>query len=140
MKPLNYIAFASAAGFAAMASSPAHADETARGSFQVSAVVPAYCEINADALYLDGADGHQVGNVFEACNTPDGFQVVASYRALEVAERVVVNYAGSVRQLGQAGYTTIANRSGAKLGNRVVSVDYSSLAAPVSISLAITYL
>lgn len=136
----NKLLLASAAGIAAMASSPALADETARGSFQVRAVVPAYCEINADTLYLDGTDGRTVGNVFEACNTPDGFQVVASYRALEATERVVVNYAGSVRQLTSAGYTTVANRSGAKLGNRVVSVDYASLTAPVSISLAITYL
>jgi hypothetical protein len=121
-------------------SAAAHADETGKGSFAVTAVVPAYCEINSDAFFLDGANGHQTGSVFEACNTPDGFQVAASYRELSPTEHIVFSYAGSSRVLNASGWTSIANRTGARLGTRFLGVDYSSLEAPVAINLSVTYL
>lgn len=115
------------------------AQETAKGSFAVRVVVPSYCEINSDPLVLTGGMGVETGSVMEVCNSPDGFQVVASYRELTPSENVQLNYAGFTRQLNQAGWTPVVNRMGAKFGIRPVRVQYAGLESPLSIDLTITY-
>ena len=118
---------------------PALADDTAHGSFDVRAVVPVYCEINSDAIVLQGSEGYQVGSVMEICNAPDGFQVAASYRELTQAEQVNLNYAGVSRRLSRSGWTPVTNRMGAKFGLRPIGVQYAALEAPLAINLTITY-
>ncbi len=118
---------------------PAAAAETAKGSFAVRAVVPAYCEISSDPVQLSEGSGFQSGSVMELCNSADGFQVVASYRELAPSEQVRFSYAGLSRQLNASGWTPVANRVGAKFGMRPIGVQYSALQSPLAINLTITY-
>lgn len=115
------------------------AQETGKGSFAVRVVVPSYCEINSDPVVLTGGSGFQTGSVMEMCNSPDGFQVVASYRELTPGENVQLNYAGYTRQLNPTGWTPVVNRIGAKFGVRPIGVQYAALEAPLAINLTITY-
>ena len=119
----------------AAASSAAHAQ-----SFGVSAIVPAYCEIDPSVLVADPDDGAASGTVFESCNTQEGFQVVAQHRLLEPNERVAFSYAGETTVLQPQGSSVVANRNGAKLGSRPIGIQYSGLVAPLSIALSITTL
>jgi len=123
-------------GFSAMPAAALAQDNA--GSFQVSATVPEYCEINATEILTADGDGMVTGSVFESCNTQEGFQVVASHRPLEGNEWVAFNYAGNVRYLKSSGWSEVANRSGAKYGERPISVSYTSLAAPLAINLTVT--
>lgn len=124
------------AGLAA-GSTPALAQEGS-GSFGVSVQVAEFCEINAPQILAADGDGMVGGSVFESCNTQDGFQVVASHRPLESNEWVAFSYAGNVRYLNRSGWSEVANRSGAKYGERQVSVRYTSLTAPLAINLTVT--
>lgn len=110
----------------------------AESSFQVSASVPAYCDINASPLLAGKGDGLVTGSVFESCNTQGGFQIVASHRPLEANEWVMFDYAGNVRNLSASGWSEVASRAGAKYGMRPVGVRYTSLVAPLSINLTVT--
>jgi hypothetical protein len=121
----------------AAASAPALAQEGA-GSFGVNVQVPEYCEINAPQILTADGDGMVAGSIFESCNTQEGFQVVASHRPLENNEWVAFSYAGNVRYLSRDGWSEVANRSGAKYGERQVSVSYTSLTAPLAINLTVT--
>jgi len=112
--------------------------EDASGSFQVSVHVAEYCEINAPQILTAEGDGMVTGAVFESCNTQDGFQVVASHRPLGANEWVAFKYAGNVRYLQSSGWSEIANRGGAKHGERPISVSYTSLTAPLAINLTVT--
>jgi hypothetical protein len=117
--------------------SPVLAEDTS-GSLQVSAYVPEYCEVNAPQILAAEGDGMVTGAVFESCNTQDGFQVVASHRPLAANEWVAFNYAGNVRYLQSSGWSEVANRGGAKHGERPISVSYTSLSAPLAINLTVT--
>jgi len=134
MKMLAKVALV--AGFSAI-SSPALAQDGS-GSFEVNVRVPEYCEINAPQILTTDGDGMVTGSVFESCNTQDGFQVVASHRPLQGNEWVAFNYAGNVRYLKQSGWSEVANRAGAKYGERPIAVSYTSLAAPLAINLTVT--
>jgi uncharacterized membrane protein len=112
--------------------------QDATGSFGVTVNVAEYCEINAPQILTAQGDGMVTGSVFESCNMQDGFQVVASHRPLEASEWVAFNYAGNVRYLKSSGWSEVANRSGAKYGERPISVSYTSLTAPLAINLTIT--
>jgi hypothetical protein len=131
--------FAQVALAAAFAAIPASAlAQDSAGSFEVSVHVPEYCEINAPPILTFEGDGMATGSVFESCNTQDGFQVVASHRPLELNEWVAFNYAGNVRYLKSSGWSEVANRSGAKYGERPISVSYTSLSTPLAINLTVT--
>ena len=134
MRKLGLAAFVT--GLSAMPV-PAFAQDNS-GSFQVSVSVPEYCEINAPQILTADGDGMVTGSVFESCNTQEGFQVVATHRPLEANEWVAFNYAGNVRYLKPSGWSEVANRSGAKYGERPISVSYTSLAAPLAINLTVT--
>ena len=121
----------------AASTTPALAQEGA-GSFEVNVRVPEYCEINAPQVLVADGDGMVAGSVFESCNTQDGFQVVASHRPLESTEWVAFSYAGNTRYLSRTGWSEVANRSGAKYGERQISVRYTSLTAPLAINLTVT--
>ena len=108
------------------------------GSFAVSVRVPEYCEVNAPQILTAEGDGIVTGAVFESCNSQDGFQVVASHRPLAANEWVAFNYAGNIRYLRQNGWSEVANRAGAKFGERPISVSYTSLSAPLAINLTVT--
>lgn len=107
-------------------------------SFEVTARVAAYCEISASPILTEEGDGMMTGSVFEACNTQDGFQVVASHRPLERNEWVAFGYAGKVQYLDASGWSEVANRGGAQYGARPVSVRYTSLSSPLAINLTVT--
>lgn len=107
-------------------------------SFQVSARVPEYCEVNASPIVAQEGDGVADGTVFESCNTQQGFQVVASHRPLESGETVAFSYAGQTSYLQREGWSQVANRAGARYGVRPIQVRYSGLTTPVAINLTIT--
>jgi hypothetical protein len=134
MRKLAVAAFVT--GFSAVPP-PALAQDNS-GSFQVSVSVPEYCEITASEILAPEGDGITTGSVFESCNTQDGFQVVATHRPLEANEWVAFNYAGDVRYLKPSGWSEVANRSGARYGERPISVSYASLSAPLAINLTVT--
>lgn len=126
-----------AAGFATLPAS-ALAQQPASQSFRVTVRVPEYCEINASPILAQAGTGFAAGTVFESCNMQDGFQVVASHRQLDSGEQVAFNYAGELSYLRADGWSQVANRTGAKHGQRPIAVQYTNLAAPLSIGLTIT--
>lgn len=127
---------ASLLGISVLDADPLHA----AANFGVTANVPGYCEINASSLVAGAGDGVIGGTVFESCNLPDGFQVVAQHRALEANENVFIGYAGEAGYLRADGWSHVATRTGAKLGVRPISVQYRGLVAPLTIALTITML
>lgn len=112
--------------------------QTQSGSFQVSVHVPEVCEITASEVFAGSGDGVVTGSVFESCNTQAGFQIVASHRPLERSERATFTYANDVHALQANGWSLVANRIGAQYGVRPISLQHSSLSAPIAVSLTIT--
>jgi hypothetical protein len=137
MRTARYILIAAGGictfGSAALASAPASQ------GFRIQVQIPEYCEISASPILVSEENGLAVGSVFESCNIQEGFQVLASYRELLTTEAVAFTYAGHRTTLNKAGASQVANRVGAKFGNRPIAVQYQGLSSPLAINLTITY-
>ena len=121
-------------------SGAAFAGEGNSRSLGVSAKVNDSCQINASAIVAGAGDGTTSGTVSEACNSTNGFQIFASYRELAPNEDILLRFAGDTKLLNRNGWSHVANRTGAKLGVRPVSVQYRGLRMPLTINLTITQL
>lgn len=131
---------ATACALATLTAAPsvALAEPNGSQSIRVSARVSAHCEINVAPILAPSGAGVVNASVFESCNSQDGFQVAASYRALAPGEAVQVSYAGQTTTLHQDGWSEVANRTGATYGARPLDIQYRGLATPLAINLTVT--
>lgn len=127
-----------AAGLSLSLPSVVAAQAPASDGARVQLRVPEYCEISASPILIEETQGRTSGSIFESCNVQEGFQVVATHRELRLEESVAVNYDGIPAQLSRSGTSLVANRIGAKFGNRLLAFDYRRLEAPLIINLTIT--
>ena len=121
------------AGTLALPSAAAAAGPTA--GYRLVARVPVACWVRPETGPVSSATGQ--GRVIEACNSPGGFAVHASYRELGADESALFRYGDREIQLPRTGQVLLRRSSIA----RIRSVDYrfekETLKAPVVMVLTI---
>ncbi len=120
-----------------LASSPALASMNASGGAQITARVPAICDISANNFILTES-GLISGSVQEFCNTSTAYQVFASHRPLAMSEIATVRYGARVTSLDDSGLATVAFRYGQRLENVPVEIDAQSLSAPLAVAFTLS--
>ena len=105
------------------------------GVYRVRATVPVACWVRSSGTVLAGSG--LGGSVVEACNSPGGFTVSASYRRLTESESAQMLYGGRRLDLAKSG-EQVLNRSNMAT---IRTVDYRfeevSLDAPLVLLLTI---
>ena len=103
--------------------------------YNLIARVPVACWVKPESGPVNSETGR--GRVIEACNSPGGFAVHASYRALDSDEGALFRYGDRAIELPRSGSVLLRRSSIA----RIRSVDYSferkTLNAPVVMVLTI---
>lgn len=114
---------------------PAAAAAGPSAGYRLVARVPVACWVRPEGGPVSSETGS--GRVVEACNSPGGFAVHASYRTLEGDEDALFRYGDRQIQLPHSG-NVLLRRSGIA---QIRSVDYrfekSALKAPVVMVLTI---
>ena len=114
---------------------PAAAAAGPNAGYRLVARVPVSCWVRPEGGPVNSETG--AGRVVEACNSPGGFAVHASYRTLEGDEDALFHYADRQIQLPHSG-NVLLRRSGIA---QIRSVDYrfekSTLKSPVVMVLTI---
>ena len=116
-----------------IASTPAMAAVGASGSAEITAHVPAVCDISAQDFILNES-GLVSGFVQEFCNTSTGYQVFASHRPLSFSETATVRYGSQITSLDSTGLSAVAFRSGQRLEYVPVEIDAKDLETPLAVA------
>lgn len=116
--------------------SAAHAAESQAGStYRLTATVPVACWVRPASTVLAGSG--LTGSVVEACNSPGGFTVSASYRVLEDDETASLNYGGKLISLAKSGQQQLRRSNMATIRAVDYQFDNVELSAPLVLSLMI---
>ncbi len=110
-------------------------DGPASGSYRLRATVPVACWVEPAGTVL--ASAGQSGSVVEACNSPGGFTVSASYRPLETAETARLLYGGQMIDLSSSGQQLLRRSNMATIRTVDYRFDEVQLSAPLVLTLTI---
>ncbi len=117
---------------------PAHAASNDTSGFSIAVTVPIICDLEATDFIVDQTQNTVTGSVHEYCNSARGFHVLASHRPLQTGEQVDLNYGGVVSELAAGGFSSVAFRSGARIGNVPITIRANNVEAPLALSFAVT--
>lgn len=135
MKLSTLIAASVALGLLVGSTSASAADAQAGTTYRLRATVPVACWVRPQGSVLAGAGLR--GAVIEACNSPGGFTVSASYRPLKDSERAFMTYGDRIIDLSRTGEQMLRRSNMATIR----TVDYSfgqiDLDEPLILSLTI---
>jgi hypothetical protein len=120
-----------------IASTPALAAAGATGGAQITAHVPAVCDISAQDFVLTES-GLVSGLVQEFCNTNTGYQVFASHRPLSFSETATVRYGSQITSLDATGLASVAFRSGQRFEYVPVEIDAKDLITPLAVAFTLS--
>lgn len=105
------------------------------GVYQLRATVPVACWVRpAGTVFAGPGLG---GSVVEACNSPGGFTVSASYRSLGGAEKAKLRYADRLIDLSKSGQQELRRSSMATIRTVSYQFDEVELDEPLVLSLTI---
>jgi len=131
--------FALAVGSALTLLSVAAAAQAAEGqagsTYRLTATVPVACWVRPAGTVLAGSG--RTGSVVEACNSPGGFTVSASYRPLSATESASLNYGGRLISLAKSGEQELRRSNMATIRTVDYQFDEVELDEPLVLSLMI---
>lgn len=107
----------------------------ASGTYRLRATVPVACWVRPSSTVLAGAG--LAGSVVEACNSPGGFTVSASYRPLKSNETASLNYGGRLISLTPSGEQELRRSSMATIRTVDYRFEEVELDEPLILSLVI---
>lgn len=114
----------------------AQAGENQAGStYRLTATVPVACWVRPAGTVLAGSG--LTGSVVEACNSPGGFTVSASYRPLKDDETASLNYGGRLISLAKSGEQQLRRSNMATIRTVDYQFDNVELSEPLVLSLMI---
>jgi hypothetical protein len=113
----------------------AHAGPQASGTYQLRAHVPVACWVRPVSPLL--AENGRVGQVVEACNSPGGFTVSASYRPLSSTETASFNYGSRQFKLNANGNQELRRSNMATINTVDYRFEDVTLDQPLVLSLTI---
>ncbi|MBA3939745.1 MAG: hypothetical protein C0520_00885 [Sphingopyxis sp.] len=135
---MNRIVLGACALTAATLPATAMAAPAESNGFGISLTVPVVCDLDARDFVVDAVQNSISGYVEEFCNSARGFQVLASHRPLGDSEVVELDYGGDYAQLERAGISSVAFRSGPRLGTVPVRIQAAGLESQLAVSFSIT--
>ncbi len=132
---LKRLAFAGAMVSALATSQAALAGPQAGGSYRLRATVPVACWVRpASPMHVHAG---QTGSVVEACNSPGGFTISASYRALASTEKARLSYGDITLDLARSGQQVLRRSSMATIRTVDYRFEDVSLDGPLILALTI---
>jgi hypothetical protein len=111
------------------------ADGQAGGTYRLSATVPVACWVRPAGTVLAGAG--LSGAVVEACNSPGGFTVSATYRPLKSTEAASLTYGDRVISLAKSGEQELRRSNMATIRTVDYRFEEVDLEEPLVLSLVI---
>lgn len=107
----------------------------ASGTYRLRATVPVACWVRPSSTVL--ASAGLAGSVVEACNSPGGFTVSASYRPLKSNETASLNYGGRLINLTPSGEQELRRSNMATIRTVDYRFEEVELDEPLILSLVI---
>lgn len=107
----------------------------ASGTYRLRATVPVACWVRPSSTVL--ASAGRTGSVVEACNSPGGFTVSASYRPLKSNETASLNYGGRLINLTPSGEQELRRSNMATIRTVDYRFEEVELDEPLILSLVI---
>lgn len=107
----------------------------ASGTYRLRATVPVACWVRPSSTVL--ASAGLTGSVVEACNSPGGFTVSASYRPLKSNETASLNYGGRLINLTPSGEQELRRSNMATIRTVDYRFEQVELDEPLILSLVI---
>lgn len=107
----------------------------ASGTYRIRARVPVACWVRPDATVLASNGGS--GSVVEACNSPGGFTVSATYRTLKTSERANLFYGDRQFELSPTGGQVLRRSSMATIKRIAYRFGEVTLDEPLVLALTI---
>jgi hypothetical protein len=114
----------------------AHADGLAGGTYRLVARVPVACWVRSQDVPAAG-QAMPSGSVVEACNSPGGFLVSASYRTLGSDEHATLRYGERVIGLPASGQTVLRQSTMAQIRTVSYAIENASLDQPLVLAFSI---
>lgn len=111
------------------------ADGQAGSTYRLTATVPVACWVRPAGTVL-AAEG-RTGSVVEACNSPGGFTVSASYRPLAANEKASLAYGGRTISLSRSGEQELRRSNMATIRTVDYQFEEVDLDEPLVLSLMI---
>ena len=118
-----------------MCAGSAVAEGQADGTYRVRASVPVACWVRPTGTLLAGTG--RGGSVVEACNSPGGFTVSASYRPLGLTEKAHMLYGDSKLDLAKSGQQVLRHSNIATIRTVDYRFEEVTLDAPLVLFLTI---
>lgn len=135
MKSLTILAASLGMGLLAV-SVPASASEfQSSGTYRIRASVPVACWVRPASTVM-AAEG-MLGSVVEACNSPGGFTVSATYRPLTETETARMTYGDQLLELSKTGQQMLRRSSMATIRSVNYRFDTVKLEQPLVLALTI---
>lgn len=132
-KSLKPASLATLLALATLAPTNSSGNPQAGGSHKIRASVPMACWVQIDAAVV--AQTGRTGNIVEACNTPSGFTLTASYRPLGPNERAEFTYGNQQFVLSPSGQQILRAREGATV--RTVPYQFGTVQVDEPLVLSI---
>jgi hypothetical protein len=111
------------------------ANPQAGGSHKIRARVPMACWVQIDAAIV--AQTGNTGSIVEACNTPSGFTLTASYRPLGPNERAEFTYGNQQFVLSPSGQQVLRSRADATVRTVPYQFGTVQVEGPLVLSIII---
>ena len=111
------------------------ADGQAGGTYRLSATVPVACWVRPAGTVLAGAG--LSGAVVEACNSPGGFTISATYRPLKATEAASLTYGDRLINLAKSGEQELRRSNMATIRTVDYRFEDVELDEPLVLSLVI---
>jgi len=111
------------------------ADGQVGGTYRLTATVPVACWVRPTGTVL-AVEG-MGGGVVEACNSPGGFTVSASYRPLKASENARMTYGDRIIDLARSGEQVLRRSNMATIRSVDYRFDDVQLDEPLILSLTI---
>ena len=113
------------------------AQESGSAAFRIKARVAEACAVDTSVAPITDEANGIIGTIAEACNSGDGYTIVANYRDLQASESATLIFEGRTIPLGPLGEATLATRRGPTKRIRTLNVSSSALESPLTLSIAI---
>lgn len=131
---LRTTAIAAAAVLSGVLFADAAAAQSRSGTYRLRATVPVACWVRPTGAVLAGAG--MGGSVVEACNSPGGFTISASYRTLSGKENAKLRYADRLIDLSKTGHQELRRSTMATI--RTVNYQFAEVQLDEPLVLALT--
>ena len=110
------------------------AERPASEGVELSAIVPVSCNVQASPIELSPAANAVESDVQVACNTSDGFEIVANYRPLSFGETASITYAGTTVPLDASGSASVLLAASGLYGVQPVLISGAGLVDPLVVT------